>query len=150
MIHVFYTDQGDRPIFCTSKDELGLCQVELLVRGTNSHDESRVAGIQSLQSSSRWTAKIRFSLWKMSQSSFFPTSGVIKLLVGSYVNIAEFIDIICCCLSVTQFTMVFGKFFAFFQPPKTKATVCIYKCLKGQKRSYIIHIRENFLFEQIQ
>ena len=44
---------------------------------------------------------------------FFPTSGVIKL-VGSYVNIAEFIDIICCCLSVTRFTMVFEKFFAFF------------------------------------
>ena len=65
---------------------------------------------------------------KCLKSSYFPTSGLIKL-VGSYVNIAEFVDIICCCLSVTRFTMVFGKFFAFLAS-KNKS-YCIYKCLKG-------------------
>ena len=41
-------------------------------------------------------------------------------LVGSYVNIAEVVDIICCSLSVTRFTMVFGKFFAFLALKKQK------------------------------
>ena len=49
-------------------------------------------------------------------------------LVGSYVNIAEVVDIICCGFSVTRFTMVFGKFFAILAF-KNK-NYCIYKCLK--------------------
>ena len=86
----------------------------------------RVAGIQSLQSNIRGTAKIRFSLQKM---SYFPATGLLVIkLVGSYVNIAEVVDIICCGWSVTRFTMVFGKFFA-FSALKNK-NYCIYKCLK--------------------
>ena len=54
-------------------------------------------------------------------------STVIKW-IGSYVNIAEVVDIICCSLSVTRFTMVFGKFFAFLAL-KNKS-YCICKCLE--------------------
>ena len=41
-------------------------------------------------------------------------------MTESYVNIAEFVDIICCSLSATRFTMVFGKFFAFFRNQKQR------------------------------
>ena len=64
----------------------------------------------------------------MSYSSYFPASGLIKL-EGSYVNIAEFVDIICCGLSVTRFTLVFEKFFAFLAT--INKSYCIYKCLRG-------------------
>ena len=57
---ILYTDQGDTPIFCTSKDELGFVRGVFSER--ESEDESRVQGIQSLQSNIRGTAKIRFSL----------------------------------------------------------------------------------------
>ena len=63
----------------------------------------------------------------MSYLSYFPARGLIKL-VGSYVNIPEVVDIICCGLGVTRFTMVFRKFFAFLAL-KNKS-YCIYECLE--------------------
>ena len=57
---IFYTDQEDTPIFCTSKDELGFVREGVV--GERENPKMKVASIQSLQSEIGGTAKIRFSL----------------------------------------------------------------------------------------
>ena len=55
----FYTDQGDTPIFCTSKDELGFVREGLV--GERENPKMKVGWrVVSLQLNIGRTAKIRF------------------------------------------------------------------------------------------